>query len=78
MAKSNSSLRKRTNKQVIYNAPRFILVESYLTKKGEVAMAMATTPEQMEVVNRKYRKNRYKRNPECTHVVRIISHSKFI
>lgn len=69
---------KRSNKQVIYNAPRRIFVESYLTPKGEVEMAEAITPEQMEIVNVKYRKNRYKRNPLCTHVVRIISHPKFI
>lgn len=77
MAKSKRP-KQRSNKQVIYNAPRKVFVESYLTPKGEVAMAMATTPEQMEIVNAKYRKNRYKRNPECTHIVRIISHPKLI
>lgn len=77
MAKSKRPI-KRSNKQVIYNAPRKVFVESYLTPKGEVEMAEAITPEQQEVINRKYRKNRYKRNPECTHVVRIISHPKFI
>lgn len=38
-------------------------------------MAMATTPEQQEIVNAKYRKNRYKKNPECTHIVNIILHN---
>jgi hypothetical protein len=77
MAKSKRPI-KRSKIQLITNEPRYLLVGSYLTKKGEIEMAEAITPEQMEIVNTKYRKNRYKANPACTHVVRIISHSKFV
>lgn len=78
MAKANRPSIKRSKVQLITNEPRYLLVGSYLTKKGEIEMAMATTPEEQEIVNAKYRKNRYKANPACTHVTRIITHYNFV
>jgi len=79
MAKSKSTNRHivvGTYQQVIYNEPRRLLVGSYLTPKGEREMAMASNQAQIDVVNAKYRKNRYKLNPNCTRIVGVITHQR--
>jgi len=60
--------------QLVLNAPQFIK-ESYLAPKGKKLLKEAEDEEIAAMIVAKYTKNRVRRNPECTHVVKIITHA---
>ena len=62
----------KVRKQVVYSEPRRILVEEYLTPKGERLMALAKTKAERKEIKAKYGKNRYKVNPNAKPVKLII------
>lgn len=67
---------KGTRIQLVLNASEWIQNgPAYLTKKGLrlLASRKMAAKEVWEI----YGKKRYKKNPECTHVVNILSHAIF-
>jgi len=60
--------------QLVLNAPQFIR-EPYLSPKGERLIRGCESEEQAIEIWAKYTKNRVRRNHECTHVVKIITHA---
>lgn len=60
--------------QNVLNAPQFIR-EPYMTAKGKRLLAGCEDEEQAAEIVAKYTKNRIRRNPDCTHIVKTIVHA---
>ena len=60
--------------QMVLNAPQFIR-EPYLSPKGKKLLKEAEDEEIAAMIVAKYTKNRIRRNPACTHVVKVITHA---
>ena len=60
--------------QEVLNAPRYIK-ESYISPKGLRLLTRAEDEAFAEMIVSKYTKNRLIPNPECTHIVKVITHT---
>ena len=60
--------------QEVLNAPRFIK-ESYISPKGLRLLRTCEDEDIAAMIVTKYSKNRLRFNPECTHVVKVITHA---
>lgn len=74
MAQSKSSRKKQYYEQIVYDRPRKVFKEKYLTKKGKRLLMNKeiTKKEAWE----KYGKNRYTIDPEAK-PIRVITHRRF-
>lgn len=70
---ANIQTAPKVRKQIVYSKPRKILVEKYLSPKGEKLMRLATTKKEKDEIWNKYGKNRYRNNPESK-PIKIIVH----
>ena len=60
--------------QQVLNAPQFIK-ESYISPKGLRLLRTCDDEQLAAEIVAKYTKNRIRRNPECTHIVKTIVHA---
>jgi len=60
--------------QNVLNAPQFIK-ESYISPKGKRLLSQCEDEDQAAEIVAKYTKNRIRRNPDCTHIVKTILHT---
>lgn len=60
--------------QLVLNAPQFIKT-SYISPKGLRLLKECDDEEIAAMIVAKYTKNRIRRNPACTHVVKVITHA---
>lgn len=60
--------------QEVLNAPRFIKT-SYISPKGLRLLKSCDDEQLAAEIVAKYTKNRIRRNPECTHIVKVITHA---
>lgn len=60
--------------QQVLNAPQFIK-ESYISPKGLRLLRTCDDEQLAAEIVAKYTKNRIRRNPECTHIVKTIVHT---
>ena len=60
--------------QQVLNAPQFIKT-SYLTAKGKKLLVECEDEEIAAMIVAKYTKNRVRFNPNCTHIVKTITHA---
>ena len=60
--------------QLVLNAPQFIKTP-YISPKGLRLLKGCEDEAQAAEIVAKYTKNRIRRNPECTHIVKTIVHT---